>query len=366
MKCDPKFIRAVLDHQHVDAQVLRLVLEYLYSGQVVVPDQLIISVATWADEIMVTSLKKQCLEYYSEVLLQPQNCLEFYVTCEKLMHQEGKGDALMALKKGMDAGITSGRGVLKDMDVKSVWLLISFESLTAGERWAIVVGHLKVKQGIENLTIEAGLAGGFDLQKGFQLLNGYSERLVQTEWPDMQECNTSAWKNSFVESKGVDSNLKLDKRKRKQLEEGNDSDSDTSVPKKLKSYSRNLATAILLQLLTLPQATFEVLIYPYLGLFSVDAQTILNNHFDKSLRYSWSIKQRKFLSKILSDDLFSTFFEELKRYTKSLEVKKAELIYRASGMYSTVLYFAEYSNNEQKKDSTVRNSMQHVMANQTH
>ncbi|KAJ3066336.1 hypothetical protein HDU98_010378 [Podochytrium sp. JEL0797] len=84
VKVDEKGIRAVLSHPDIDEETMDVLLEFIYTGEADVPDTLLTSVAIAADQLLLESIKIQCLEHRVKHSLVPENALELYSLCDKL------------------------------------------------------------------------------------------------------------------------------------------------------------------------------------------------------------------------------------------------------------------------------------------
>ncbi|KAJ3070607.1 hypothetical protein HDU98_006361 [Podochytrium sp. JEL0797] len=155
-------LRAVFNHPDVDLKTLTAVLEFVYTGSVQVPDSILTRVAMFADQLLLYSLKDQCLQHLLNHSLTKQNALEFYVISKRLGFLAGTKEALCETFEHFDEAVEAGRGLLADMSEGDVREILACKSLSTIEHWSFLVAWLKSRQDVENLSAGSGI-GSLDL-----------------------------------------------------------------------------------------------------------------------------------------------------------------------------------------------------------
>ncbi|KAI9343997.1 hypothetical protein BDR26DRAFT_1006144 [Obelidium mucronatum] len=165
-----KSIKAVLTHPNADYATVKIVLGFIEVGKITVPDDSLAQVAYFADELALPSLVQQCLAHYAKHYVKTENTLLFTMLCLDLNHPELLEEAY---KKVGDINwlaevIQAGRLTLADADAADVERLFSLKGIrTVEQKWRIVIGWLKSRQGLYDISVEGG-AKGFDLEQAHE------------------------------------------------------------------------------------------------------------------------------------------------------------------------------------------------------
>ncbi|KAJ3064448.1 hypothetical protein HDU98_012149 [Podochytrium sp. JEL0797] len=150
-------LRAVFTHPDVDLETITAVLEFIYTGTVQVPDAILTRVAMFADQLLLRSLKDQCMQHRLDHSLTHENALEFFVTSRRLGFLEGKEAALCETFDQFDKTIEAGRELLADMSKDDVRDVLAYNSISNVEHWSFLVAWLKARQQVENLSVGSGV-----------------------------------------------------------------------------------------------------------------------------------------------------------------------------------------------------------------
>ncbi|KAJ3077012.1 hypothetical protein HDU98_009413 [Podochytrium sp. JEL0797] len=130
----------------MEIETLHTILEFTYTGTAKVEESLLSKVALFADQLLLPSVKNQCLAHFAAKVLSPKNAFEFYVLCDSFGHQKLKDAALLKAASNMTCPFR-------------------FNRLENAGKWRLLVGWAKVQQACEELSIEAGITTDFDPAK---------------------------------------------------------------------------------------------------------------------------------------------------------------------------------------------------------
>ncbi|KAJ3227492.1 hypothetical protein HDU81_006710 [Chytriomyces hyalinus] len=142
---NPTSAKIRLNHPTVDAEAAKIVLDFLYLGDVEIPMSLASSVITFADEILVDKLVKKCVDHLvNGNNLSLENALAFYCLSERIRALEKKNsNALNKMLQDLPLSLQCGRTVLARMNEREVETLLLFEPLTPLQRWRILIAWCK-------------------------------------------------------------------------------------------------------------------------------------------------------------------------------------------------------------------------------
>ncbi|KAI9334985.1 hypothetical protein BDR26DRAFT_936773 [Obelidium mucronatum] len=122
-------LRAVLTHPDIELQVMNIILEFIYTGTTEVPAILAEETALFADQILLESLKDQCLSYFTRNCISPVNAFDAFTLCGRLNYIKGQGTALFLASIDLSTAISSGKQCLKEMSPDIMAETLSFMNL---------------------------------------------------------------------------------------------------------------------------------------------------------------------------------------------------------------------------------------------
>ncbi|KAJ3388389.1 hypothetical protein HDU80_011714, partial [Chytriomyces hyalinus] len=169
----PTGTKITLNHPTVNAEAAKIVLDFLYLGDVEIPPSLASSVIAFADEILVFSLVQKCIKYLvKEKNLSPEHALEFYVLCERTQRIESrKSFALSTMLQNLPLSLECGRVALAQMSEREVEMLLLFEQFEPLHRWRILIAWCRASQGTEaDLSLESNLPEDFQIEVASKLI----------------------------------------------------------------------------------------------------------------------------------------------------------------------------------------------------
>ncbi|KAJ3069517.1 hypothetical protein HDU98_007401, partial [Podochytrium sp. JEL0797] len=140
IRIDPKrakSLRAVLSHPDVEIETRHKILQFIYTGTAKVEESML-----------------------------SKNAFEFHVLCDTPGHHEFKDLAILEAASNMVEAVEYGRDVLSGMSAEHLDSLIRFKWLGKADKWRLLVGWAKARQGCEDLSIDAGITPDFNADKG--------------------------------------------------------------------------------------------------------------------------------------------------------------------------------------------------------
>ncbi|KAJ3233472.1 hypothetical protein HDU77_000669 [Chytriomyces hyalinus] len=165
--------KITLSHPDVDVNTAKIVLDFLYLGDVEIPPSLISRVIAFADEILVVSLVQKCVDYVvNENKLSSEHALECYVQFDRVhAHVNSKSYALSKMLQNLPLSLECGRAVLEQMNEREVETLLLFELFEPLDRWRILIAWCKACQDTEgDLSLESKLADNFPIEAASELI----------------------------------------------------------------------------------------------------------------------------------------------------------------------------------------------------
>ncbi|KAJ3065592.1 hypothetical protein HDU98_011059, partial [Podochytrium sp. JEL0797] len=160
-----KSLRAVLTHPDVEIETMTVILEFIYTGTATVADSMHSKVALFADQLILPSVKTQCLKHFAANVLTPRTAFEFYVFCDTLGDEQFKAEALLKAGDKMKEAVEGGRAVLSALGVDQLMTMIRHRRMTPVNKWRLLVGWAKARQGCEDVSIESGMTADFNAEK---------------------------------------------------------------------------------------------------------------------------------------------------------------------------------------------------------
>ncbi|ORY49156.1 hypothetical protein BCR33DRAFT_714199, partial [Rhizoclosmatium globosum] len=160
-------------HPNTDFETINIVLEFIYTGSVTIPDSCLSRFAVFADFLTLESVSQSCLDYWAASLLSPSNAMEFYVLTDKLNHVEYQSRAILCGKNDM--------GFLK-----KAWM-----------KWTLLFTWSKLKQLESEILHEEKVFG--DLKPLLHLVGLYrmeKSQFVSIVEPDLTVFPTLSTRNS--------------------------------------------------------------------------------------------------------------------------------------------------------------------------
>ncbi|KAJ3293794.1 hypothetical protein HDU79_011911 [Rhizoclosmatium sp. JEL0117] len=154
-----KRLLAVLSHPDVDIEPFKIVLEYIYCGTVKVPEELLKHVALVADQLLIPSLVSQCVKKIMDNTLSPETSFDVYFLCLQLNELKNAQEALTFVIDDVTNALQAGKEVIRDTSSEEVKDILKYQKFDAAQRWRIIIGWVKAKQGIENVSLESGPLG---------------------------------------------------------------------------------------------------------------------------------------------------------------------------------------------------------------
>ncbi|KAJ3243731.1 hypothetical protein HDU78_011869 [Chytriomyces hyalinus] len=165
--------KITLYHPDVDAETAKIVLDYMYLGDVDIPASLASSVIEFANEIMVFSLVQKCADILvKEENLSVKNALAFYLLCDrKQVIENEKSIGLNKMLLNLPLSLESGRDVLSQMSEGDVETMLLFESFEPLHRWRILIAWCKSSLDTEgDLSLESKLPEEFQIEVASKLI----------------------------------------------------------------------------------------------------------------------------------------------------------------------------------------------------
>ncbi|KAJ3246239.1 hypothetical protein HDU77_009022, partial [Chytriomyces hyalinus] len=137
----PTRAKITLNHPTIDAEIGKIVLDFLYLGDVEIPPLLISSVIAFADEILVASLVQKCVDHIvSENKLSPEHALECYLQFDRVHAiDNSKAYALTKMLENLPLSLESGRELLAQMNERAIETLLLFTPFKPLHRWRILI-----------------------------------------------------------------------------------------------------------------------------------------------------------------------------------------------------------------------------------
>ncbi|KAJ3377306.1 hypothetical protein HDU80_003366, partial [Chytriomyces hyalinus] len=169
----PTGTKITLNHPNVDAETGKIVLDFLYLGDVEIPPLLISSVIAFADEILVASLVQKCVDHIvSENKLSPEHALECYLQFDRVNAIENsKAYALTKMLENLPLSLESARGLLAQMTERDVETLLLFAPFKPLHRWRILIAWCKACQDAQgDLSLESKLPEDFQTEAARNLI----------------------------------------------------------------------------------------------------------------------------------------------------------------------------------------------------
>ncbi|KAJ3085039.1 hypothetical protein HK100_009185 [Physocladia obscura] len=166
--------RAVIKHPDTTPEVANAILTYLYSGSTDIPYSLLMRVAIFADQLLLADLMTDALACLTgKGVVTPTNAIEVFQSISSLSAHidvlEIKSHALTAGMADMEAMLETGRKFLKQMDQDGVAEIIAFFRFTPEHRWQILIGWMKARQDVADLSVISGIPD--DDNENFDLSN---------------------------------------------------------------------------------------------------------------------------------------------------------------------------------------------------
>ncbi|KAJ3252691.1 hypothetical protein HDU77_005012 [Chytriomyces hyalinus] len=165
--------KITLHYPDVDAETAKIVLDYMYLGDVDIPPSLASSVIVFANEIMVFSLVQKCADILvEENNLSVENALAFYFLCDRIQVIENKKSiGLNKMLLNLPLSLESGRNVLSQMSEGDIETMLLFESFEPLHRWRIVIAWCRACQDAEgDLALESYLPKEFHIEVARQMI----------------------------------------------------------------------------------------------------------------------------------------------------------------------------------------------------
>ncbi|KAJ3216882.1 hypothetical protein HDU81_001008, partial [Chytriomyces hyalinus] len=159
--------KIILNHPNVDAETAKVVLDFLYLGDVEIPPSLIWNVLAFADEILAVNLVQKCInELVEGNKLSVEHALDWYVQFDRVRaHVNSKAYAVNKMLLNLPLALECGREVLAQMNETQVQSLLLFKPLTPLHRWRILIAWCRVCQDAEgDLSLESNLAENFQIE----------------------------------------------------------------------------------------------------------------------------------------------------------------------------------------------------------
>ncbi|KAI8825372.1 hypothetical protein BJ741DRAFT_671670 [Chytriomyces cf. hyalinus JEL632] len=165
--------KIMLHHPDVDAETAKIVLDYMYLGDVDIPPSLAFSVIVFANEIIVFSLVQKCTDILAkEEYLSVEYALAFYFLCDRIHAIEDKKSiGLGKMMQNLPSLLESVREVLAQMNARDVETILLFESFEPLHRWRILIAWCKASLGSEgDLSLESVLPEEFQIGASSKLI----------------------------------------------------------------------------------------------------------------------------------------------------------------------------------------------------
>ncbi|KAJ3244071.1 hypothetical protein HDU77_010070 [Chytriomyces hyalinus] len=162
-----------LNHPEVNTETAKIVLDYLYLGDVEIAAPLASSVIVFANEILVFSLVQKCVDILVKgENLSVENALAFYFLCDRIqVIQNKKSIGLSKMLQDLLLSLKSGREVLAQMSGRDIQTMLLFESFEPLHRWRILIAWCKASLDAEgDLTLESGLPENFQIEVASKMI----------------------------------------------------------------------------------------------------------------------------------------------------------------------------------------------------
>ncbi|KAJ3252690.1 hypothetical protein HDU77_005011 [Chytriomyces hyalinus] len=165
--------KITLNHPNVNMETAKIVLDYMYLGDVEIPPSLASSVIVFANEIMVFGLVQKCADILVKgENLSVQNALAFYFLCDRIHAiEDRKSIGLGKMLLNLPLSLKSGRDVLSQMSGRDIETMILFKSFEPLHRWRILIAWCKASLETEgDLALESGLPEDFQIEVASKLI----------------------------------------------------------------------------------------------------------------------------------------------------------------------------------------------------
>ncbi|KAJ3227494.1 hypothetical protein HDU81_006712 [Chytriomyces hyalinus] len=144
----PTVTNITFNHPNVDSETAKIVLDFLYLGDVEIPPSLILSVIEFADEILVLNLVRKIPAL-----------------------EKRKSYAVSKMMVDLRLSLQCGGKVLARLNEREVEALLLFQQLAPTDRWRILIAWCKVCQNAEgDLSLESNLPPGFQIEAASKLI----------------------------------------------------------------------------------------------------------------------------------------------------------------------------------------------------
>ncbi|KAJ3125720.1 hypothetical protein HK100_010630 [Physocladia obscura] len=155
--------KTVIKHPTVSVETVNFVLKYMYTGAVEVPFTMIMKVASFANELLVTVLVENCVNCLNCNGLIPENAFEIYAHIKSLSISDDtvleiKSRAMTVGAASMDLTLKAGKDELEQMSAADIADMMAFIAFSVDHRWQVLVGWMKARQCTStDLSIESGI-----------------------------------------------------------------------------------------------------------------------------------------------------------------------------------------------------------------
>ena len=152
-------IKNIIKLPDIEPQTMLIILNYLYTCDINIPHDSILSVASSADILNLSHLKETCLSYFEMSILHPSNALQYFLIAHDLKRTQGMIKALQMVIRNFDLAVISGQKTLQSMDRDVIRIILSGTLFTDSDRWKIFIFWIKAQQSpAPNSTFENGMA----------------------------------------------------------------------------------------------------------------------------------------------------------------------------------------------------------------
>ncbi|KAI8830805.1 hypothetical protein BJ741DRAFT_668314 [Chytriomyces cf. hyalinus JEL632] len=165
--------KITLNHPNIIVETAKIVLDYLYLGDVEVPASLASSVALFSNEIVVFSLVQKCADILAkEENLSVENALEFYCLCDRIQVIESKKSiGLKRMLQNLPLSLASGLEALEQTRERDIETMLLFESFEPLHRWRILIAWCRVRQDTQgDISLESNLPENFQIEVAMKLI----------------------------------------------------------------------------------------------------------------------------------------------------------------------------------------------------
>ncbi|KAJ3113580.1 hypothetical protein HK100_001935 [Physocladia obscura] len=164
--------RAIIRHPDCDLETINIILDYMYAGSAKIPNDVLVRVALFANQLLLQQLSADCLARVQSHGISVANAIEVWFSCDKLFSGQAplqtKTRCLQLVKQSLLETMEAGRNHLSQVPSEDLSLLLTYNEFTSSEKWILLLGWAKARQNIKDLSHASKLPQEFNVAKGFE------------------------------------------------------------------------------------------------------------------------------------------------------------------------------------------------------